>query len=38
MFDMVVFLTVAEVKAQSEGGMTPDDSFVTALSNSDYEE
>lgn len=38
MFDKEAFLTEAEVKAQSEGGMTPDDSFVTALSNSDYEE
>ena len=38
MFDKEDFLTEAEVKAQSEGGMTPDDSFVTALSNSDYEE
>lgn len=38
MFAEEDFLTEAEVKAQSEGGMTPDDSFVTALSNSDYEE
>lgn len=38
MFDKEDFLTEAEVKAQSEGGMTPDDSFVTILSNSDYEE
>ena len=38
MFAEEYFLTEAEVKAQSEGGMTPDDSFVTALSNSDYEE
>ena len=38
MFDMEDFLTEAEVKAQSEGGITPDDSFVTILSNSDYEE
>ncbi|WP_308661607.1 DUF5689 domain-containing protein [uncultured Alistipes sp.] len=38
MFDKEDFLTEAEVKAQSEGGITPDDSFVTILSNSDYEE
>lgn len=38
MFAEEDFLTEAEVKAQSEGGMTPDDSFVTILSNSDYEE
>lgn len=38
MFAEEDFLTEAEVKAQREGGMTPDDSFVTALSNSDYEE
>ena len=38
MFAEEDFLTEAEVKAQSEGGITPDDSFVTALSNSDYEE
>lgn len=38
MFAEEDFLTEADVKAQSEGGITPDDSFVTALSNSDYEE
>lgn len=38
MFAEEDFWTEAEVKAQKEGGNTPDDSFVTILSNSDYEE
>lgn len=38
MFAEEDFWTEADVKSQSEGGNTPDDSFVTILSNSDYEE